>query len=77
MAIQEVSFKEALEEIRDLQNDPHVLLAMQEQKIKKVIDANLRSLMKLKMRGMELEMQGVTLKMLRGEDDAENVFSAP
>lgn len=74
MTIQEVSFREMLDEIRALQKDPHVLLAMKEDQIKKVIDANIRSLTKLKMRGMELEQQGVTMDMLRGDLDAENDF---
>lgn len=74
MTIQEVSFRDMLDEIRALQKDPHVLLAMKEDQIKKVIDANIRSLTKLKMRGMELEQQGVTMDMLRGDLDAENDF---
>lgn len=74
MIIQEVSFRDMLDEIRALQKDPHVLLARKEDQIKKVIDANIRSLTKLKMRGMELEQQGVTMDMLRGDLDAENDF---
>lgn len=70
----EVSFREMIDEIKQLQNDKYVKLAMREDKIKRVLDANIRTLRKLQQRGMELERQGVTAELLRGDDCAEDVF---